>query len=51
MAEIQPNAGLSGAGPLTCKCKQNAPSRVCSRPLVELSRCAAGGKRRSVHGL
>jgi hypothetical protein len=28
------NAGLSGEGPLTSECKQDAPSRVRSRPLV-----------------
>lgn len=30
-------AGLSGAGPMTLKCKLNAPSRVRSRPLVRRS--------------
>ena len=41
--------GLSGAGPRASECKQDAPPRVRSTPLVELSRCAAEGGERWLH--
>ena len=40
-----PTFAVSGAGPRALRCKQDAPSRVHSTALVELSRCAAGGGR------